>query len=113
MVILKKFKELKRYETFSPYSMYINIRYEDLDKYATKTDCGWKAEYTLFGRTWFGILTDNYIAFLTERFGRFPDYVSIELVWPSTANGRRLYIVPRWKELDEGCVRLAYYDNTI
>ena len=102
MVILKKFKELKRYEAFSPYSMYV-----------TKTDYGWKAKYTLFGRTWMGTLDDRYIASLTERFGRNPDYVSIELIWPSAANGRRLYISPRWKELDEGCVRLAYYDNAI
>ena len=113
MVILKKFKKLKRYETFQPYSEYINVRWEDREKYLTENAYGWTAKYELFGRVWKGDLSKTHVEGYTKRFRREPDYLCIELIWASASNRAFVNVSPRWRELDCDCVRLAYFDNTI
>lgn len=107
MVILKKWKEPKRRETFTPYYVEIRVPYRDLDKYLTKTSAVgyWKANYTLFGREWKGHFknTENDIRGWQKLFNveGDPDFVTITLVWPSASNNAYVSILPAWQEFRE------------
>lgn len=98
MVILDKWREPRRRETFTPYYLYIDVPLKDIDKYCKDGGTHWMADYQLFGRRWCGRLEKALMERERERFGFSwnPKGVKITLVWPSAANHAYLYMNYIW-----------------